>query len=183
MKLSFRLLSTLLFGCFSFSALATADLSTQLGAIKNAEQVNQNNLKILEAEKQRQAQEQAAALAKANAEKAKKAQAERMAKLKEQRLANETKDAERLADKYRDQSFEDELRKMQLEEMKLELARKKARVERENEVIDAELSHAEATTDVIQSKADSNRNISQGVKSALESEGKAKEEEASSWFH
>ncbi|HBC3987621.1 TPA: DUF5384 family protein [Vibrio parahaemolyticus] len=180
MKLSFRLLSSLLFGCFSFSALATADLSTQLSAIKNAEQVNQNNLKILEAEKQRQAQEQAAALAKANAE---KAQAERMAKLKEQRLANETKDAERLADKYRDQSFEDELRKMQLEEMKLELARKKARVERENEVIDAELSHAEATTDVIQSKADSNRNISQGVKSALESEGKAKEEEASSWFH
>ncbi|XEV14967.1 DUF5384 family protein (plasmid) [Vibrio alginolyticus] len=127
-------------------------------------------------------EEQAAALAKANAEKAKKTQAERMAKLKEQRLANETKDAERLADKYRDQSFEDELRKMQLEEMKLELA-KKARVERENEVIDAELSHAEATTDVIQSKADSNRNISQGVKSALESEGKAKEEEASGWFH
>lgn len=181
MKLSLKLIVALIFGCLSCSA--SADITTQLSAIKSAEQTNQDNLKRLEIEKQRKAQEQAAAVAKANAEKAQKAQAERMARLKEQRLATETKEAERLADKYRDQSFEDELRKMQIEEMKLELARKKARVEREDEVIDAELSHAEATTDVIQSKADSNRNLSQGVKSALESEGKAKEEEASSWFH
>lgn len=54
----------------------------------------------------------------------------------------------------RDEQFEDEARALVLEEKKLEIAAKKARVARSDEYIDAELSKNASQTDVIQSEVD-----------------------------
>ncbi len=106
---------------------------------------------------------------------------------KKQRVAAENerrakREAELANDKKRDQAYEDELRKLQLESMKLELQAKAARVQRENDFIEQELKERAAKTDVIQSEADANRNISTGSKDLLQSEGKAREKKASSWW-
>ncbi|EFB9862418.1 hypothetical protein CV519_004464, partial [Escherichia coli] len=63
-----------------------------------------------------------------------------------------------------------------------ELQAKAARVQRENDFIEQELKERAAKTDVIQSEADANRNISTGSKDLLQSEGKAREKKASSWW-
>ncbi len=86
-------------------------------------------------------------------------------------------------DKARDQSYEDELRRLEIQKQKLALAREEARVKRENEFIDQELKSKAAQTDVIQSHADANRNLSEGGRDLLQSEGKAREEKASGWFN
>lgn len=106
---------------------------------------------------------------------------------RKQRVAAENerrakREAELANDKKRDQAYEDELRKLQLESMKLELQAKAARVQRENDFIEQELKERAAKTDVIQSEADANRNISTGSKDLLQSEGKAREKKASSWW-
>lgn len=99
-------------------------------------------------------------------------------KLAEEKAARE----EASADKKRDQSYEDQLRALQLrqaeeaqkvEEQKsaLELERLKTRTSRENEFEDRELKKQDAQTDVIQSEADSKRNMSSGSKSLLEGAG------------
>lgn len=105
---------------------------------------------------------------------------------KKQRIAAENerrakREAELANDKKRDQAYEDELRKLQLESMKLELQAKAARVQRENDFIEQELKERAAKTDVIQSEADANRNISSGSKELMQSEGKAREKKANSW--
>lgn len=182
-----KVLFFIMFCVVSFQA--SANLGDQLSAIKKAEQVNQNNV----AEKNAELALQAKKLAKKKAEADKRAYNERMAKIKAQRANEEVRrkaekermveiESERLADKYREQSFEDQVRQMKLDEMRLELERKKTRIAREDDLIDSELKHANAKTDVLQSEADANRNVSTGVKSALESEGRAKEEKASKWF-
>ncbi|EMB2600384.1 DUF5384 family protein, partial [Salmonella enterica subsp. enterica serovar Cerro] len=61
--------------------------------------------------------------------------------------------------------------------------REEARVKRENEFIDQELKNKAAQTDVIQSNADSNRNMSEGGRDLMKSEGKAREKKASGWFN
>lgn len=40
-----------------------------------------------------------------------------------------------------------------------------------------------AATDVIQSQADANRNITKGIQNNLESQGKAEEKRAGNWFN
>ncbi|MBS2146038.1 DUF5384 family protein, partial [Salmonella enterica subsp. enterica serovar 1,4,[5],12:i:-] len=79
----------------------------------------------------------------------------------ERKAHRERVEAELKADKNRDQKYEDELRTLEIEKQKLALAREEARVKRENEFIDQELKNKAAQTDVIQSHADSNRNISE----------------------
>jgi hypothetical protein len=79
-------------------------------------------------------------------------------------------------------AYEDQQRDMDLQERKLKLQAEQVRVNRENDVIDAQLKRENAQTDVVQSNADANRNISEGGKSLLEDTGKAKVKEASSWF-
>lgn len=91
--------------------------------------------------------------------------------------------AEQQADKKRDQNYEDEMRQLQIEQQKLALKRESARVARENEYIDQDLKSRAAHTDVVQSEADANRNISQGGKTLLQSEGEARVKKASSWFN
>jgi hypothetical protein len=58
----------------------------------------------------------------------------------------------------------------------------KAKSKRADDYIDRELKQQDAETDSIQSRADATRNVSEGTKSMMTSEGKAKEKKASGWF-
>jgi len=96
--------------------------------------------------------------------------------------ARSAREAERRADKRRDQSYEDELRRLDIEERKLRLTQLKARTDRSRDFLDQELHGEAARTDEIQSRADANRNLSEGGKALMRSEGAAREKEASGWF-
>ena len=85
----------------------------------------------------------------------------------------QVQDAENQRVRSREESFEDELRALELEERRLELQAKRARAARANDYIDAELRESAAKTDVIQSDADALRNLSSGTKALLEDSGKA----------
>lgn len=101
----------------------------------------------------------------------------------EAKAIRDSAEKERLQDKNRDQSYEDQLRDLELAKMKLELESRSKRVKREDDFIDAELKRENAHTDVIQSDADANRTISTGVKDLMQSEGKASETKAGKWFN
>lgn len=68
---------------------------------------------------------------------------------------------------------EDEDRALDIEERKLKLQTMKAKADRANDYIDADLRSSAAQTDVVQSKADATRNVSSGTKALLEDTGKA----------
>jgi len=167
---------------FSGNGFASS-LQDQLSAVAQAEQqgrIEEQRLKDIQQDKINAAerlerQKRARAVAEAN-KKAAIAAAERKSRI-------ERADAEIKADKARDQGYEDELRSLEIQKQKLALAREEARVKRENEFIDQELKSKAAQTDVIQSNADSNRNISEGGRDLMKSEGKAREKKASSWFN
>lgn len=101
----------------------------------------------------------------------------------EKKAQREKVEAETLVRRKRDEGYEDELRNLEIQKQKLALAREEARVKRENDFIDQELKSQAAQTDVVQSNADSNRNLSEGSKDLLKSEGKARVEKASGWFN
>ncbi|WP_086956640.1 DUF5384 family protein [Xenorhabdus innexi] len=159
-----------------------SSLQEQMFAIAQAE--NEGKAEEQKQLAERQAQQEKAA--KAERERKQREAAARTAKIRKQEAAREAEKqrilAEAAADKKRDQNYEDELRKLDLEMKKLELEKRTARVKRENEFIDQELKKEAAKTDVIQSDADVKRNLSSGTKSLLESVGKASEKEASGWF-
>ncbi|UFH49206.1 DUF5384 family protein [Pseudomonas sp. KNUC1026] len=94
----------------------------------------------------------------------------------------EQKRAEQKRLQNRDEKFVDEERAMALEERRLKLDAMKARTARTNDYIDAELREKAARSDVIQSEADANRNISTGAKSLMESTGDAEVNKSKSWF-
>ena len=125
----------------------------------------------IQQEKQRRANAQAAANKRAATAAANK-------KARQDKL-----DAEATADKKRDQSYEDELRSLEIQKQKLALAKEEARVKRENEFIDQELKHKAAQTDVVQSEADANRNMTEGGRDLMKSVGKAEENKSDSWFN
>ncbi|CAM6775651.1 Uncharacterized protein YfgI [Escherichia coli] len=162
----------------SYPAIASS-LQDQLSAVAEAEQQGKNEEqrqhdewvaernREIQQEKQRRANAQAAANKRAANKKA------RQDKL----------DAEATADKKRDQSYEDELRSLEIQKQKLALAKEEARVKRENEFIDQELKHKAAQTDVVQSEADANRNMTEGGRDLMKSVGKAEENKSESWFN
>ena len=166
---------------FANTALASS-LQDQLSAVAQAEQQGKaeeqkkhdewvaKRDREIQQEKQRRANAAAAANKKAAA-----AAAERQAR-------QDKLDAEAAKDKHRDQSYEDELRSLEIQKQKLALAKEEARVKRENEFIDQELKHQAARTDVVQSEADATRNISEGGRDLLKSTGKAEENKSDSWF-
>lgn len=90
--------------------------------------------------------------------------------------------AEEKRQRTREESFEDELRALELEERRLALQAKKAKVVRANDYIDAELRDSAARTDVIQSEADATRNVSSGAKSLMEDTGEAEVNRSNSLF-
>ena len=160
----------LLTGCAVVSP-AFADLGSDISAVAAAESSGQ------------QAEARAAAKARAAAQAAAKARAAAQAEIRRKQEAIEQREYDnQMADKKRDQSYEDELRQLEIEERKLELARKKARVNRENDFIEQELKRESAKTDVIQSGADSARNLSSGSKTLMEKEGEAKVKKESGFF-
>ena len=70
---------------------------------------------------------------------------------------------------------------MALEEKQLELQVKKAKVKRADDYIDQELNREKAKTDVIQSDADANRNVSTGAKNMMTGIGKGEENKNKGW--
>ncbi|EOZ9286581.1 DUF5384 family protein [Enterobacter bugandensis] len=167
---------------FSGSSFANS-LQEQLSAVAQAEQQGKAEEQRL-MDIQREKIEENKRLEQKRIERA-RAEANRRAAIAsaERKAHRERVEAELKADKNRDQKYEDELRKLEIEKQKLALAREEARVKRENEFIDQELKNKAAQTDVIQSHADSNRNISEGGKDLMKSEGKAREKEAGGWFN
>lgn len=90
--------------------------------------------------------------------------------------------AEKAAEKQRQQSYEDKLRDLRLEEMSLDLEAKRARAKRADEFVQQELKAQAASTDVVQSEADAMRHISSGIGENLKSKGRAEESKAKSFW-
>ncbi|EKP0294984.1 DUF5384 family protein [Aeromonas veronii] len=101
----------------------------------------------------------------------------------EAKALRKSQELERKEDKKREQSYEDQLRELQIAKMKLEIESQSKRTKREDDFIDAELKRENARTDVIQSDADANRAISTGARDLMQSEGKASETKAGKWFN
>ncbi|MGI3004044.1 DUF5384 family protein [Shewanella algae] len=155
-------------GIALFAMLLQPAFANPLLEIQQAERLEKEKVESeinslhLEKEKEKQAQEMAALKAQKELE---------MAKLKAKEIKAQNQKAltnERLADKHRDQQYEDELRALELEERKMMLAEKKAMAEARakraadfaNNQVNAEkavISETTATADLIQSKADATR--------------------------
>ena len=160
----------------SYPAIASS-LQDQLSAVAEAEQQGKN-------EEQRQHDEWVAERNREiQQEKQRRANAQAAANKRAATAAADKLDAEATADKKRDQSYEDELRSLEIQKQKLALAKEEARVKRENEFIDQELKHKAAQTDVVQSEADANRNMTEGGRDLMKSVGKAEENKSDSWFN
>lgn len=167
------------------TALALSAATAAAGQFDQLYQIEQQTKQseaALETERLRQA---AAAEQRAEA---------REAAARQQRAAAQRASAQRAAEKQqaqaaerkrvqtREEAYEDEMRALELEERRLALQAKKAKVARANDYIDAELRDSAARTDVIQSNADSARNVTSGAKSLLEDSGKAEVKRAGSLF-
>ena len=81
----------------------------------------------------------------------------------------------------RAEAREDEAHALAIEERKLRLQTLKAKADRSNDYIDAELRSRAAKADVVQSEADANRNISSGTKALLEDTGTASVNKSNKW--
>jgi hypothetical protein len=127
-------------------------------------------------ERAKRAEEQAVAQKQRDAEDVRR----RAAVEKTEAVARQQREAV-AKDKQRNQGYEDELRKMSLEEKQLELQTKKAKVKRADDYIDQELNREKAKTDVIQSDADATRNVSSGAKNMMTGIGKGEENKSKGW--
>ena len=88
-----------------------------------------------------------------------------------------------LQEQRRNQAYIDRVRNTRLQESDLDLQVKKAKVARVNEYIDQDLKGEAAINDVIQSNADATRNISEGAKEKLKSDGRANEKRAKGFWN
>lgn len=167
------------------SALALLTLPVLAGQFDQLYQIEQQTKQAeanAEAERVRQAAiAQERAQARDDAARKERAAAQRAAA---QRAAvqRQAQAAEEKRVRTREEGYEDELRALELEERRLALQAKRAKVARANDYIDAELRDSAARTDVIQSEADSARNVTSGTKSLLEDAGKAEVNRSNSLF-
>lgn len=167
------------------SVLALLTMPTLAGQFDNLYQIEQQTKQAeaaAEAERLRQAAaDRAREEARSAADRRQRAVAQQAAQQRalEQRKTQET---EHKRVQTREEGFEDELRALDLEERRLALQAKRARTARANDYIDAELRDSAARTDVIQSEADSARNVTSGAKSLLEDSGKAEVNRSSRLF-
>lgn len=167
------------------SALALLTVPVLAGQFDELYQIEQQTKQAeaaAEAERLRQA---AAAQARADAREAAARQQQAAAQRAAQQRAAEQRQvqaAEEKRQRTREESYEDELRALELEERRLALQAKKAKVARANDYIDAELRDSAARTDVIQSEADATRNVSSGAKSLMEDAGEAEVNRSNSLF-
>ncbi|MDH0142962.1 DUF5384 family protein [Aquipseudomonas alcaligenes] len=167
------------------SALALFTVPVLAGQFDELYQIEQQTKQAeaaAEAERLRQA---AAAQERADAREAAARQQQAAAQRAAQQRAAEQRQvqaAEEKRQRTREESYEDELRALELEERRLALQAKKAKVARANDYIDAELRDSAARTDVIQSEADATRNVSSGAKSLMEDAGEAEVNRSNSLF-
>lgn len=163
----------------SLSAFAQTSLTDQINAVGAAvsEQKDQEAAEqaTRDAQYQRAQAEQRRA-AEANTRAAAAARATERARLDKLAAARQAREA-------KDESYQDQLRDLDLQQKKLQLQAQQTAVNRENDMIDQKLKHDAAETDLVQSKADANRNLSQGEKTLLQDSGTAKVKKASSWFN
>ncbi|WP_392439534.1 hypothetical protein AABD61_15510 [Edwardsiella piscicida] len=180
-------------------------LSSQLNAVAAAEQQGERE------EASRQAQEEAARQAHLRHEQAIAAQRQRAAaqarlKREQQQLAAQREaHQERIADKQREQSYQDQLRQMELENMKMEMDARRAELElskaRNNarsKLVDeeqknqmqldaaerrAEISNKSAVGDAIRNKSEGDKHLKERMGSGIENAGKAAADKASGWFN
>ncbi len=131
--------------------LAFADLTTDISNVSVAYQAQEN----------------------AKAQNAAKARARAAARAAAIRAERNRQVAIQMADKKRDQDYEDKLRALQLKDKELDIKMKEARANRADEFVDAELAHAKAKIDKVQSEADANRLEAQGNKALKEKVGEA----------
>lgn len=152
-----------------------------------------DQLRQIEQETERaQALERVEQLRKAEAERARleaRDDAARRSRLAAQERARQQALEQRKAEQAEEQRvraraerFEDEDRELELEERRLRLQALKAKTARANDYIDAELRESAARTDVIQSEADSARNVTSGTKALLEDSGEAEINRSKSLF-
>ncbi|MNZ65765.1 hypothetical protein D3C78_839650 [compost metagenome] len=164
------------------SVLAVPALASQFDQLRQIEVQHERAQAVERAEQLRQAEAaRARQEAKEEAYRRNKLAAQERARLSalEQRRAEE---AEEKRQRGRAERFEDEDRELELEERRLRLQALKAKAARANDYIDAELRESAAKTDVIQSEADSARNVTSGTKSLLEDTGSAEINRSKSLF-
>ena len=179
----------LLAGIFIATPAFADDLTNQLERLKSAQDdydAGQREAAEAQAERERQAEAKRQSEIRA----AQRVQEERRKEAAERAKAQ---DDERLKDKARVQGMEDEEHALDMELKRAKVAETKAmsaaRAQRANEFVDADLARQKAQTDVVQSEADSNRNVSEGAKElatgvgkGVEAAGRGAEAEGNSWF-
>jgi hypothetical protein len=172
-------LSLVLLLAVTSAAMAQTNLSDQINAVNSAVTQQRTDEEAQEAAQQEQYQQQQAAEQRAADQRARSETAARAAA-----QARQTKiDAARQAREAKDEAYQDQLRDLDLQQKKLELQAQQTAVNRENDMIDQKLKHDAAETDLVQSKADANRNVSQGEKSLMQDTGTAAVKKSSSWFN
>ncbi|EOV0906566.1 hypothetical protein ACOLIX_002609 [Edwardsiella piscicida] len=180
-------------------------LSSQLNAVAAAEQQGERE------EASRQAQEEAARQAHLRHEQAIAAQRQRAAaqarlKREQQQLAAQREaHQERIADKQREQSYQDQLRQMELENMKMEMDARRAELElskarnhARSKLVDeeqknqmqldaaerrAEISNKSAVGDAIRNESEGDKHLKERMGSGIENAGKAAADKVSGWFN
>lgn len=179
MKVKASILATIIMAAVGFGGVTTAAYAANpwQGAIDEHNLIQKEKAqRLAKEEAQRQAQ---LAAQRAHEQKMAKIAAAQRAK---QAAARQARENERLADKARDQNYEDELRALALEEKRMELAHKKAMLEAQSKAadkyIEQDLNTRKAATDVIQSQADANRNVTEGIRDNLQKNGDAQIKQA-----
>ncbi|MBC7006080.1 DUF5384 family protein [Photobacterium sp. BZF1] len=151
-------------------------------AAQLAAKIEADKRRSAEAVARKKAEERKRAQAVANQKKAEAAQLELLERMRAE--------DERLADKKRDQDYEDLKRMIEIEELRAELAMKKAKAQRADEYIDRDLERQDvsieghrARNDVTQSEADATRVLADGASELMKKEGEARVEANSGLFN
>jgi len=161
------------------SALAQTNLTDQINAVGSAVAEQKSQEAAEQAARYAQYQQAQADQRRANEAQQRAAAA---ARAKEQARLNQIA-AARQAREAKDEAYQDQLRDLALQQKRLELQAQQTAVTRENDMIDQKLKHDAAETDLVQSRADATRNVSQGEKKLLQDTGTAEVKKSSSWFN
>lgn len=156
---------------FAMGSFAQPNLQDQINAVHlaNKQQRESERLAAEAAEKARLAEQERQRIADARRIEVKLLE-KRQADAYEEELRKIYLEEQRLNLKQRqlnaesDSEYEKNLRMIAIEKEKAKLAEIKAKAERANDYIDQDLKSKAAETDLVQSVADSNRNISEGAK-------------------
>jgi len=149
-------------GIVCASGYAQTSMQEQINAMKTIQSEQQTAVANAQAEKARLQRQREAA------ERARQSKLHAEAKAK-QAQAHE----EQMADKKRDQAYEDQQRQLVLESQRLDIEMKTAKIKRADDYIDQDLAREKAKTDVIQSDADAKRNVSKGAENMMTGVGEA----------